>query len=206
MLEADLALWALFLPACFALNMAPGPNNVTAFVNGARLPLGPALAASLGRLPAFAILISITAVGLGAALAASASALTVIKFLGALYLIYIGVRMLLAPSADADADGPAEMGALARQDFLVAISNPKAILIFTAFFPQFLAPGDAVAPQILAMGAAFLALEAAAGAIYVGFGRASRGAVKKVGGFSWLQKGVGAFLVASGVSLAASEK
>lgn len=196
--------WFLFVPACFALNAAPGPNNVTAFVNGARLPVGAALLASLGRQPAFALLIAVTAVGLGAALAASASALWIIKILGAAYLIHIGVKMLRAPAARLEAAGEGDVVALARQDFLVAIGNPKAIAIFTAFFPQFLDPAEAVAPQILLMGAAFLGLEMIAAAIYVLAGRLFGGAVRDSKAFGWLQKGVGGFLVFSGLSMALS--
>lgn len=193
--------WLLFAPACFALNVAPGPNNVTAFVNGARLSVGLALLASLGRLPAFAFLIGLTAVGLGAALAASSSALWTIKILGAAYLIYIGVKMLRAPAAGVALDGDGGVWPLARQDFLVAIGNPKAIAIFTAFFPQFLDPGQPIEPQILTMGAAFLALETLAAALYVTAGRALRGTVQKVGGFGPLQRVVGGFLVFSGLSM-----
>ncbi|MCI4665387.1 MAG: LysE family translocator [Neomegalonema sp.] len=198
--------WALFIPACFALNMAPGPNNVTAFVNGARLPILSALLASTGRIPAFAVLISITAIGLGAALATSASALWVIKIIGAIYLIYIGVKMLRTRAAEAALEVDGGVWGYTRQDFMFAISNPKAIAIFTAFFPQFLVQGEAVAPQILTMGAAFLALELVAGAIYVCAGRALRGAVDHLGGFDLLQKGVGGFLIFSGVSLAVSNR
>lgn len=202
--------WLLFLPACFALNAAPGPNNVTAFVNGARLPFGLALLASLGRQPAFALLIVITAVGLGAALAASASALWIIKILGAAYLIYIGVKMLRAPAEAMDSAAASgekgEVAALARQDFLVAIGNPKAIAIFTAFFPQFLDPAAPVEPQILIMGAAFLGLEALAAVLYIVAGRLMGGAVRRAGGFGPLQKGVGGFLIFSGITMALSSE
>ncbi len=198
--------WALFVPACFALNMAPGPNNVTAFVNGARLPVALALLASAGRLPAFALLIAITAVGLGAALAASGSALWIVKILGAAYLVYIGVKMLRAPAAEAKTDLAGGAWAYARQDFLFAIGNPKAIAIFTAFFPQFLSEGAPIAPQILTMGAAFLLLELLAGALYVLAGRFTRGLVDRMGGMGRLQQGVGGFLIFSGVSLAASNR
>ena len=199
-------LWLLFAPACFALNAAPGPNNVTAFVAGARMPLGAALLASIGRLPAFMILIAVTAVGLGAALAASATAFWLIKILGAVYLIYIGVKMWRAPAAAFEDSASAGAWRLAKRDFWVAIGNPKAIAIFTAFFPQFVDIAQPIEPQILQLGAVFLALEALAASLYVIAGRLLRGAVGRFGGFGLLQKGVGGFLVMSGVSLAASSR
>ena len=199
--------WLIFIPACFALNMAPGPNNMTAFLNGARMPLGAALLAGLGRAPAFALLILLTAVGLGAALAASATAFWVIKILGAAYLIYIGVKLWRAPPPAVERVGdPPTALAQARQDFLVAIGNPKAIAIFTAFFPQFIDVSRPIEAQVLIMGAAFLALEALAMAFYVLAGLAFGGVLGRSIGFTALNKSVGGFLVFSGVSLAISSR
>lgn len=196
--------WLLFVPACFALNMAPGPNNVTAFANGARLGVRRAFLAGMGRMPAFAALIAVAAAGLGAALAASGSALAVIKILGALYLVYIGIRMWRARASEAELSAGASWKALAKRDFLIAISNPKAIAVFTAFFPQFLDPASAIAPQFLQMGLAFLALEAVAVALYAVAGRLMRGLVSSAAVSRALNKGVGGFLVFSGASLALS--
>jgi threonine/homoserine/homoserine lactone efflux protein len=197
--------WWLFIPACFALNMAPGPNNLTAFMNGASKPLPSALIAGLGRLPAFAFLIGLTAVGLGIVLSASVYAFTVIKLLGAAYLVYIGIRMWRAAPPDLSGiDVGRPVRELARQDFMVAISNPKAIAIFTAFFPQFIKPGDDVTASILMMGGAFLVMEAVAMVIYALLGRGLRGTISRFGGFRLLNKGVGGFMVFSGLSLAVS--
>lgn len=198
--------WLLFLPACFALNAAPGPNNITAFVNGARLDTPSALAAGMGRLPAFAILIGLTVVGLGAALAHSAAAFTAIKFVGAAYLIYVGVKLWRAPAPSMERAPNESVRALARQDFLVAIGNPKAIAIFTAFFPQFLDVGAPIAPQLLAMGVVFLILEVLAMGLYVTLGRLARGPLASFNGFGWLNKGLGAFLIGSGTVMATSQR
>lgn len=197
--------WSVFIPACFALNCAPGPNNMLAFSNGARLGFGPAMLGGLGRLPAFALLIVVTIVGLGAVLAASAVAFTVVKILGALYLVYVGVQLWRKAKALVRMQSSeTAIGALMKRDFVMAIANPKAIAIFTAFFPQFI---DASAPawgQLAQMGAVFLALEVAAVLIYVlagaGFGRFIRS--ERV--FVNLNRVVGAALVAAGGSMALS--
>lgn len=196
--------WLLFIPACFALNMAPGPNNLTAFANGARLGFWRGLATGMGRMPAFAILIAITAVGLGAALAASAVAFTVIKYAGAAYLVYIGIKMWRAKVSEVEQSVGAGVRELARRDFLIAIANPKAIAVFTAFFPQFLDLAHPVAPQFLTLGLVFLALEAVAVAIYVLAGKVLRGVVNQATAGRALNKGVGGFLIFSGASLALS--
>ncbi len=88
--------WIVFLPAAFALNIFPGPNNLLSLSNGARYGFGPAFIAGFGRLPAFAVMVALTAIGLGALLAASEVAFLVLKWVGALYLFYLGVRMVLA--------------------------------------------------------------------------------------------------------------
>ncbi len=134
--------YLLFLPACFALNMAFGPNNVLSLSNGARMGVLHAILASSGRLVAFTIMIAIAGLGLGALLLASEALFTVVKFAGAAYLVWLGIKLLR--SKPAEQDGRAERkGSLlqdCRQEFYVAAGNPKAILIFTAFFPQFVDP------------------------------------------------------------------
>lgn len=77
----------LFVPACFALNMAFGPNNLLSLTIGARYGLRAALLAAAGRLFAFTMMIAVAALGMGALLLASGIAFTVVKFLGAAYLV-----------------------------------------------------------------------------------------------------------------------
>ena len=159
--------WALFVPAAFALNMYPGPNNVLAMTNGARYGFGTALLASAGRFPPFAGFVLGAAVGLGAALAASAEFFTAIKIAGAIYLVWLGLKMVFGGASDlAEAEGSSRLAALARREFLTAITNPKAMLVFTAFFTPFVDPTQHAFGQILQLGAAALALEAVAVALY----------------------------------------
>lgn len=159
--------WALFVPAAFALNMYPGPNNVLAMTNGARYGFGTALLASAGRFPPFAGFVLGAAVGLGAALAASAEFFTAIKIAGAIYLVWLGLKMVLGGASDlSEAEGSSRLAALARREFLTAITNPKAMLVFTAFFAPFVDPTQPAFGQILQLGAAALALEAVAVALY----------------------------------------
>ena len=137
----------LFLPACFALNMAFGPNNMLSLSNGARDGVRYSIFAAFGRLLAFAAMIAIAGFGLGALLLASETLFTILKFAGAAYLVWLGIKLFvsapvhLSRSAN-DSQPSAELPShklrrLAKQEFLVAAGNPKAILIFTAFFPQF---------------------------------------------------------------------
>ncbi|MBZ8134035.1 LysE family translocator [Afifella sp. IM 167] len=199
--------WGLFIPACFAVNCAPGPNNMLAFSNAARLGPAKAFAGGLGRMFAFVILIAITIVGLGAVLAASAEAFFVVKMAGAVYLLYVGVQILRRARRLAAVD-PASVGIreLMRRDFTVAITNPKAIALFTAFFPQFIDPAYPAWEQLARLGGAFLVLEVAAVAIYVAAGALLKGALRSQGVFVWLNRLVGTALIASGASMAATSR
>ncbi|WP_371369217.1 LysE family translocator [Pseudomonas sp. QL9] len=162
--------WALFLPACFALNMAPGPNNLLSLNNAARFGLARASLAGLGRLLAFAGMLTLAASGLALVLQASAWLFLAIKLVGAAYLLWLAVQLWRAPSGHLVADNAGQANAplwrLARQEFWVAAGNPKAILIFTAFLPQFVDPRQPVGAQFAQLGTVFLLLEWLAIALY----------------------------------------
>jgi len=157
----DLATLALFLPACFALNMAPGPNNLLSVSNATRYGYRASCLAGIGRLLAFAGMIALASAGLAVVLQTSALLFYGIKILGAVYLVYLAVQLWRADPQEQAESTAAKVGlwALARQEFLVAAGNPKAILILTAFLPQFVVPGEPITPQFTLLGAMFLMLE-----------------------------------------------
>jgi len=201
-----LSTYLLFLPACFAINMAFGPNNLLSVTNGARHGVSPAVIAAGGRLAAFAIMIAIAGLGMGAVLVASELAFDVIKYIGAAYLVWIGVRLLRAPAPAAeaqaaDAAAPPSMRALVRQEFTVAAGNPKAILVFTAFFPQFVVPG-AYATSYLLLGTTFLLLEVVAIALYAMLGARMRRLANGSRAMRWFNKVSGSMMVGFGLLLA----
>lgn len=166
----DLTTLALFIPACFALNMAPGPNNLLSLNNASRYGLRTACMAGAGRLLAFAGMIVLAAMGLAVVLHTSEYLFLMVKVLGAGYLFYIAWQLWRAPVGEAAQVSGRGVGTLrlARQEFLVAAGNPKAILIFTAFLPQFVSVNSAtsVAEQFAWLGAMFLLLEWLAISIY----------------------------------------
>ncbi|VVO58293.1 Homoserine/homoserine lactone efflux protein [Pseudomonas fluorescens] len=157
----DFATLSLFLPACFALNMAPGPNNLLSVSNSTRYGYRTACVAGIGRLLAFAGMIALASAGLAVVLQTSELLFYGIKILGAAYLFYLAWQLWRADpgTQDSVAGAPVGMLKLARQEFLVAAGNPKAILIFTAFLPQFVDPSRAITPQFALLGAMFLMLE-----------------------------------------------
>ncbi len=170
----DTSTLLLFVPACFALNMAPGPNNLLSVSNAARYGFRHACAGAIGRLLAFVGMLALASAGLAVVLQASETVFALIKFAGAAYLLFLAVNLWRAPVAGAgDAPEAAPRKSrleLARQEFLVAAGNPKAILIFTAFLPQFVNAQLPAAGQFTLLGALFLLLECLAIALYAYMG------------------------------------
>ncbi|SFU69135.1 LysE family translocator [Pseudoduganella namucuonensis] len=198
----------LFVPACFALNMAPGPNNLLSISNATRYGFRRSCTAGVGRLVAFAGMIALASAGLAAVLHTSEVLFHVIKTLGAAYLFYLAWQLWRAGTADtADtAAPPAGLMRLARQEFLVAAGNPKAILIFTAFLPQFVDPSQPMARQFAILGALFLVLEMAAIAIYAFMGTRLRGWFAQPRGKRLFNRGCAGLLGAAGLGLLLSRR
>jgi threonine/homoserine/homoserine lactone efflux protein len=204
--------YALFVPACFAINMAFGPNNVLSLSNGAREGVRVSVLAAIGRLVAFAAMIAIAGLGLGALLLASQALFTALKFAGAAYLVWIGIRLLRAGpillaregagSPDDGSGGAAgTFRRLAKQEFLVAAGNPKAILVFTAFFPQFVDPAHYAASFAL-LGATFLVFELVAIAIYALLGARLGTMAGGAGRLRWFNRVSGTLMIFFGAMLA----
>jgi threonine/homoserine/homoserine lactone efflux protein len=198
----------LFLPACFALNMAPGPNNLLSLGNATRYGFARACVAGAGRLVAFLLMIALASAGLAAVLLTSERLFTVVKVGGALYLFWLAWQLWRAPSTPtADTTAPAVgLAALARQEFLVAAGNPKAILIFTAFLPQFVDATHDVGPQFAVLGALFLALELVAIAAYAWMGLHLRRWFASPRGKRIFNRTSGSLLAGAGVGLLLSRR
>jgi len=168
----DLNALLLFIPASFALNMVPGPNNLLSMHNGQRFGFMYAIGAGLGRLLAFALMILLVATGLSTLLYASEAVFFTIKIIGALYLFWIAYQLWTSDVSNIDSLKAEHktISKLAKQEFLLAIGNPKAILIFTAFLPQFVDISKDHSSQFLTLGIVFLFLEFFSIFLYASFG------------------------------------
>lgn len=156
--------WVIFLPACFALNMACGPSNLLAMTHGAKSGVPFAQQAAIGRLIVFVPMIAASALGLGLLLTASELVFNIVKTIGAAYLIWLGIslwRSAKTLKSEEFLNRSVSMKIAFRTEALLALSNPKAILTFTAFFPQFVIV-DAYWQSYAMLGAAFLVMEAIA--------------------------------------------
>lgn len=200
----------LFLPAAVLVAASPGANNLLAFANGARSGFGPAVVALVGRFSAFALMIAAVAVGLGAILAASETAFHLIKWIGVAYLLWLGVRMWRARSLDLELGSQEQALAtgmhLAGREFWVALTNPKAVLLFTAFLPQFVLRSHDLAPQLIALGALYILVEFCAAAGYAFAGSRVRSLELGERGSRNVNRITGGMMLAAAGLLAASRR
>ena len=163
------------LPAGLALALMPGPNNLLSVQVAASDGVGAACRVGLGRLLAFALLLLAAAFGLAAVLRHAPAALALVQTAAAGYLLSIAGRLwreaAAPPAGDptaADVDGARRAWC---REFLVALGNPKCLLIATAFVPQCVDPARPAAPQLVAASLLVLALELLAVGAYAAAGR-----------------------------------
>ncbi len=206
----------LFVPVAVAIALTPGPNNFCGLNNGIRAGVGAALVATLGRVAAFAIFLTVSAVGLGAMLLASEAAFTAVKWVGACYLFWLGWRAwhsrefsgleVMEGGEIKTTDAPIRLKALIAQEFLLGITNPKAIILFAAIFPQFIDPAQPAARQFLVLGSVYLCAEFVATAVYAAGGRQIRRFIRSSRGVVRLNKATGGFFMGAGGLLLASHR
>ncbi|MBR1215984.1 LysE family translocator [Bradyrhizobium sp. JYMT SZCCT0180] len=159
-----LTTYLLYLAAVAVLVLSPGPTMLTCMTTALNEGKSGALAAAAGSISAVLGVMALSALGLGALLAASELAFTVVKVIGAIYLIWLGIKTFGNNAEAVDIkSAPADSGRRLRTHYvrglLVGSSNPKAILFFTAFFPQFLNPAEPFAPQYAILALTFIACE-----------------------------------------------
>lgn len=157
-----------FAPAAFVVAITPGANNLLAFNHGTQAGFFSTVMSLAGRFVAFAIMILLVAYGIGGLLKHSPFAFSLIKYIGTLYLLYIS--WILISSAPPEEHG--ETAAVSKlnmttKEFLVAASNPKALLLFTAFLPQFIVPGTAYDMQLITLGGVYILVEFFCACCYV---------------------------------------
>ena len=193
----SLEIWAAFAAASAALLMIPGPTVLLvlsyALSRGRRVAVSTALGVALGDLIAMVACL----VGLGALIAASATAFTVLKWAGAAYLVWLGVKLIRAPTKEA-LPLPSEARNTFGHAALVTALNPKSIGFFVAFVPQFVDPARPVLPQAAILVVTFVGLAALNALLYALAADRLRARIARPGVIGLLQKVGGATLIAMG--------
>lgn len=155
--------WVTFLVASLLFIQVPGPSLLFTLGRALTVSLHDALLSVVGNALGLLAQVVLVAIGLGAVVAASATAYTVLKVAGAAYVVWLGVQAIRhradARTALLTGERPPERaGQALRTGFVVGVSNPKTIVFFVAFLPQFTDPGAATLPQVLLLGLAFAVL------------------------------------------------
>ncbi len=155
--------WLIYLLASVGLSLSPGPNGLLALTHGVlhgqRRTLFTIFGGSLG----FIAVIALSMFGIGALLKTSLLWLTVLKWLGGAYLVWLGVQVWRSPPVGVpvqEAVEPRSGRSLFQQGALSALTNPKAVLFFAAFLPQFIDPHGSLVVQFIVMAGTFAVIEA----------------------------------------------
>ncbi|SFM63466.1 LysE family translocator [Variovorax sp. OV329] len=156
--------WLVYFLATIGLSLSPGPNGLLALTHGAMHGRRKAMFTIFGGAAGFVVVIALSMFGIGALLKTSLVWLTVLKVLGGAYLVWLGIQVWRAPplGVDPQVQAPARSGAsMAGQGALSALTNPKAVLFFAAFLPQFIDPARSLLLQFAIMAGTFAFIEIA---------------------------------------------
>jgi len=174
----SLELWLAFVAASAVLLIIPGPTILAvlsySMAHGRRANLPLVAAVALGDSTALVV----SLLGLGTLLSASAFWFTVVKCAGGLYLLFMGARLLRAGVSAGELPAPAiatSRWRLFANTYLVTALNPKGIVFFVAFLPQFIRPGAEVAPQLWTLAITFVVMATLNATLYAVFAGAARG-------------------------------
>ena len=184
----------------------PGPTVLLALANGSRFGVRRACFGTIGAVLSDFILIGAVALGLGALLAASEFWFTVVKWVGVCYLAYLGVMLLRSKGTldesiqSASVAGSGSARSIFLKSFLVAVTNPKGYLFFSAFLPQFIDPTEAQLPQYVILAVVFAGIDFI---VIVGYALLGSHAVRWLKSrVFWLDRMCGGALLALAGSLA----
>jgi threonine/homoserine/homoserine lactone efflux protein len=154
--------WLLYTAAVIVLAITPGPNSLLVLTHGVAYGPGRTLFTIAGGVVGFSALIALAMFGLGALLQTSSDALWALKWVGGMYLVWLGIGLWRNPGLKMASVHQTQIKntSLLRQGLLCALSNPKVLLFYGAFLPQFIHPEHGLLTQFVVMAATFATIEA----------------------------------------------
>jgi len=201
-----LELYIGFVIASTILILIPGPNVSLIVANSIAYGTRYGVLTVAGTSSAIALQLALTALGLTATLGLLASWFEWIRWIGVGYLIYLGVRQWTAVSVDLTRTRPQprSIQAIVLRGFAISLTNPKTLLFYGAFFPQFLTPDAAIAPQVALLSSTFLVIAAGLDCCWALLAGRLRGVLAMRG---WLRNRLsGGFLIGAGIGLALAHR
>ncbi|MCG7430797.1 LysE family translocator [Dermacoccus nishinomiyaensis] len=163
--------WGAFVPAALLVSLVPGANQVLSIQHGAKYGIRSALSGLIGRFSAFLVLACCAALGMSSILLRSSTAFMIVKWVGIAYLAWLGISTLrtAGQSASPHLEDEHTSAHPVRTEALTAMTNPKALLLFAVFVPQFVA--DPGGWNLLIAGVAYIAIEASTASLYIVLGQ-----------------------------------
>ncbi len=195
--------WLLYVGTVLIFMSTPGPSHLLMLSVSMSNGFGRSLATAAGDLSANALQMVLAGLGLAAAVAASRHGFAVIKWAGVAYLVWIGVRQIVASfrtKADTGRAGRASIRSLWFRGFVTSAANPKAVVFFAALFPQFLNPAEPLALQLAVLGGTYLVIDGCFLALY-GKGASWIAARIRQRYRVWIERAAGTSLIAAAVLL-----
>lgn len=194
--------WLVFLLAAIGLSFTPGPNGLLALTHGALYGVRRTVATVLGGALGFFVVIAVSMFGIGALLIAFPDTLIVLKWVGGAYLVVLGVQVWRsgAITVGPNVERPASSGwRLAQQGFLAAVTNPKGILFFVAFLPQFIDPQRDLGVQFVIMAGTFIVIEVVFEIVVAALSQSLQPALARAG--RWFTRAAGTLFIVIGLLL-----
>jgi threonine/homoserine/homoserine lactone efflux protein len=202
----DLSFLPIFLTTLFVATITPGPSMLLALNHGICFGWRRSLATAWGNVAATALQCLVSFLGLGYVLAKAAWLLSTIRWAGAAYLVYLGLRLLFGPvsllAAEAKSESSKPGRSLFREAFMVTASNPKAVCFFSSLFPQFFADGQLSLGKAAVMFWSTLTMTFTCMLLYATAGARIQGLLRSARFRAVFQRGVGTALVGFGAGLA----
>jgi homoserine/homoserine lactone efflux protein len=201
-----LATWLTFFLACWAISISPGPGALSAMSAGLKYGFPRGYWNTVGLILGILGQFLIVAVGLGAVLAASETAFTAVKFLGAGYLVYLGIKQLRAQAAPVtlapDEEGTASIRELIMRGLLLNITNPKGTVFLLAVVPQFVDPARPLTQQYAILAGSLAFTDIIVMGAYTLLAAKVLGLLRGPSHIRWMNRGIGSLFIAAGLFLA----
>ena len=203
----SLETWLAFFAASWLISLSPGAGAISCMAAGMRYGYARAYWNILGLQLGLLFVLAIVALGLGAIIAASTTLFTAIKWLGAAYLVYLGVQQWRAPASPVSSDDPGDDShgspkRLALRGFLVNATNPKSIVFMLAVLPQFIDPHAPQLPQYLICAGTLFFTDLVVMSGYTGLAAKVLKLLREPHHVRWANRSFGGMFVAAGAVLA----
>lgn len=196
----------VYLLVTFFYVTSPGPAVVLAIINGLRANMKTVAISSFANILGLFILSSASILGLGVLLTTSATLFMLVKFIGAFYLVYLGIKFIKNKNVlnidDINSNEKIKSNkSYFFESFFLAVTNPKPILFFTAIFPQFLDLQISILPQFLIMTFAFLFISFFSLCSYAYLAKKSKSYLSDKNRMNWFHKITGGIFISMGIGL-----